>query len=57
MDIKSPNLDFPAKLDFALMHQALLAERPIFKPQGQNSWAAQTNIDWHRKLVYRKQNV
>ena len=27
MDIKSPNFDFPAKLDTALMHQAALAER------------------------------
>jgi len=27
MDIKSPNFDFPAKLDTALMHQAELAER------------------------------
>jgi type I restriction enzyme R subunit len=27
MDIKSPNFDFPAKLDTALMHQLVLPER------------------------------
>jgi len=53
MDIKSPNFDFLAKLDYALMHQAALADRPIFKPQGRNFWPVQTNIEWHRKLVYR----
>jgi putative restriction endonuclease len=35
-------------------HMMTLADRPIFKPQGQNFWPAQTNIEWHRKLVYRK---
>jgi len=34
-----------------------LADRSIFKPQVQNFWPAQTNIEWHRKLVYRKQNT
>ena len=34
-----------------------LADRPIFKPQVQNFWPAQTNIEWHRKLVYRKKSV
>jgi putative restriction endonuclease len=35
-------------------HMMTLADRPIFKPQVQNFWPAQTNIEWHRKLVYRK---
>jgi putative restriction endonuclease len=35
-------------------HMMTLSDRPIFKPQGQNYWPAQTNIEWHRKLVYRK---
>ena len=35
-------------------HMMTLADRPILKPQVQNLWPAQTNIEWHRKLVYRK---
>jgi putative restriction endonuclease len=35
-------------------HMMTLADRPIFKPQVQNFWPAQTNIEWHRKLVYLK---
>jgi hypothetical protein len=54
MDIKSSNFNFLAKLDPALMNQSPFAERLIFKPQGQNFWPAQTIIERHRKLVYRK---
>jgi hypothetical protein len=54
MDFKSPDFNFRAELDLVLMYQAELVERPTFKPQDQNFWPAQTNIERHRKLVYRK---
>jgi len=34
-------------------HMMTLADRTIFKPQGQNFWPTQIHIEWHRKLVYR----
>jgi len=30
-----------------LGHMMTLADRPIFKPQVQNLWPAQTNIEWY----------
>jgi hypothetical protein len=54
MDIKSPNFYFLAKLDFAVMQQTALVERPNIKPKGLNFRPAQTNIERHQKLVYRK---
>jgi hypothetical protein len=35
-------------------HMLTQVVRRIFKPQGQNFWLAQSNIEWHLKLVYRK---
>ena len=35
-------------------HIMTLADRPIFKPPAQDFWPAHENIEWHRKLVYRK---
>ena len=35
-------------------HKMTLADRPIFKPQAQDFWLCQENIDWHRKSIYRK---
>ena len=35
-------------------HMMTLADRPIFRPRMHDFWPAQANIEWHRKLVYRK---
>jgi putative restriction endonuclease len=35
-------------------HVMTLADHQIINPQVQNFWPTQTNIAWHRKLVYRK---
>jgi hypothetical protein len=44
MEIKSPNFNFLAKLDFVLIHKAEFAERSIFKPHGPDFLMAQINI-------------